>query len=158
VGKYHSQTGQLRANQGPRGYAQDFVRRAEEWRDDEAALMAYTAAVIANFLSRSSGSRRVSSRHRSAPATIPGEHGKLVQIYQHDPLIVSLVYSGHIEWLVWVGPPGPESAVRRRGNSRTRSGILSCSHLPPFLAVSDHWYEGDLAANLASVETRPEGR
>ena len=29
--------------------AEDFVRRAEEWRDDEAILMAYSAALIANF-------------------------------------------------------------------------------------------------------------
>jgi len=47
--KLHSQTGQLRANQGLAACRRIFVRRAEEWRDDEAALMAYTAAVIANF-------------------------------------------------------------------------------------------------------------
>jgi class 3 adenylate cyclase/predicted ATPase/DNA-binding transcriptional ArsR family regulator len=131
-------------------HAQDFVRRAEEWRDDEAALMAYTAAVIANFFlgrleQASELSALVSARYN------PQEHGKLVQIYQHDPLIVSLVYSGHIEWLL--GRPGRAreccAIARQHANEIGHPFMLAFASI---LGVADHWYEGDLAANLASVK------
>jgi len=131
-------------------HAQDFVRRAEEWRDDEAALMAYTAAVIANFFlgrleQASELAALVSARYN------PREHGKLVQIYQHDPLIVSLVYSGHIEWLL--GRPGRarECCVTAR-QLASEIGHPFMLAFVAILGVSDHWYEGDLAANLASVK------
>jgi class 3 adenylate cyclase/predicted ATPase/DNA-binding transcriptional ArsR family regulator len=131
-------------------HAQDFVRRAEEWHDDEAALMAYTSALIANFfLGRLDQARelagRISARYN------PREHGKLVQIYQHDPLIVSLVYSGHIEWLL--GRPSRAraccDAARQLANEVGHPFMLAFASI---LGVCDHWYEGDLAANLASVE------
>jgi hypothetical protein len=131
-------------------HAQDFVRRAEEWRDDEAALMAYTAAVIANFFlgrleQASELAALVSARYN------PREHGKLVQIYQHDPLIVSLVYSGHIEWLL--GRPGRAReccvTARQLANEIGHPFMLAFASI---LGVSDYWYEGDLAANLASVK------
>jgi predicted ATPase len=130
--------------------AEDFVQRAEEWRDDEAALMAYTAAVIANFFlgrleKASELAALVSARYN------PREHGKLVQIYQHDPLIVSLVYSGHIEWLL--GRPGRAReccvTARQLANEIGHPFMLAFASI---LGVSDHWYEGDLAANLASVK------
>lgn len=131
-------------------HAQDFVRRAEEWRDDEAILMAHAAAVIANFfLGRlehaSELAARVSVRYN------PREHGKLAQIYQHDPLIVSLVYSGHSEWLL--GRPGRAreccETARQLANQIGHPFMLAFASI---LGVADHWYEGDLAANLASVE------
>jgi class 3 adenylate cyclase/predicted ATPase len=131
-------------------HAEDFVRRAEEWRDDEAALMAYAAAVIANFFlgrleQASELAALISARYN------PREHGKLVQIYQHDPLIVSLVYSGHIEWLL--GRPGRAreccETARQLANEIGHPFMLAFASI---LGVSDHWYEGDLAANLASVE------
>jgi class 3 adenylate cyclase/predicted ATPase len=131
-------------------HAEDFVRRAEEWGDDEAALMAYTAALIANFfLGRLEEASRlaalISDRYN------PREHGKLVQIYQHDPLIVSLVYSGHIEWLL--GRPGRAreccETARQLANEIGHPFMLAFASI---LGVSDHWYEGDLTANLASVE------
>ena len=131
-------------------HAQDFVRRAEEWRDDEAVLMAYTAAVIANFFlgrleQASELAAQISARYN------PREHGKLVQIYQHDPLIVSLVYSGHIEWLL--GRPGRAreccETARQLANEIGHPFMLAFASI---LGVSDHWYEGDLAANLASVK------
>lgn len=131
-------------------HAQDFVRRAEEWRDDEAILMAYTAAVIANFflgrLERASElAALVSARYN------PHEHGKLAQIYQHDPLIVSLVYSGHIEWLLGRPSRARECCVtaRQLANEIGHPFMLAFASI---LGVSDHWYEGDLAANLASVK------
>ncbi len=132
------------------GHAQDFVRRAEEWRDDEAVLMAYTAAVIANFFlgrleQASDLAALISARYD------PRQHGKLVQIYQHDPLIVSLVYSGHIEWLL--GRPGRAreccETARQLANEIGHPFMLAFASI---LGVADHWYEGDLAANLASVE------
>ncbi|WP_426435706.1 AAA family ATPase [Bradyrhizobium genosp. P] len=131
-------------------HAQDFVRRAEEWRDDEAALMAYTAALIANFFlgrleQASELAALISARYN------PRDHGKLVQIYQHDPLIVSLVYSGHIEWLL--GRPGRAreccETARQLANEIGHPFMLAFASI---LGVSDHWYEGDLAANLDSVE------
>ena len=131
-------------------HAEDFVRRAEEWHDDEAALMAYTAAVIANFFlgrleQASELAALISARYN------PREHGKLVQFYQHDPLIVSLVYSGHIEWLL--GRPGRAreccKTARQLANEIGHPFMLAFASI---LGVSDHWYEGDLAANLASVE------
>ena len=131
-------------------HAENFVRRAEEWRNEEAALMAYTAAVIANFflgrLQRASElAALVSARYN------PREHGKLVQIYQHDPLIVSLVYSGHIEWLL--GRPGRARAccvtARQLANEIGHPFMVAFASI---LGVADHWYEGDLAENLASVK------
>ncbi|KJC54023.1 hypothetical protein UP10_40765 [Bradyrhizobium sp. LTSPM299] len=131
-------------------HAEDFVQRAEEWHDDEAALMAYTAALIANFFlgrleQASELAALISARYN------PRDHGKLVQIYQHDPLIVSLVYSGHIEWLL--GRPGRAreccETARQLANEIGHPFMLAFASI---LGVSDHWYEGDLAANLASVE------
>jgi class 3 adenylate cyclase/tetratricopeptide (TPR) repeat protein len=131
-------------------HAQDFVRRAEEWGDDEAALMAYTAAVIANFfLGRLEQASEVAALVRARYN--PREHGKLVQIYQHDPLVVSLVYSGHIEWLL--GRPGRAReccvTARQRASEIGHPFMLAFASI---LGVSDHWYEGDLAENLASVK------
>jgi class 3 adenylate cyclase/predicted ATPase len=130
--------------------AEDFVRRAEGWRDDEAALMAYTAALIANFFlgrlqQASELADLISARYNSR------EHQKLVQTYQHDPLIVSLVYSGHIEWLLGRPTRARECCER----ARQHAGEIGHPFMLAFasiLGVCDHWYEGDLAANLASVE------
>ena len=131
-------------------HAENFVQRAEEWRNDEAALMAYTAAVIANFFlgrlqQASELAALVSARYN------PREHGKLVQIYQHDPLIVSLVYSGHIEWLL--GRPGRAReccvTARQLANEIGHPFMVAFASI---LGVADHWYEGDLAENLASVK------
>jgi class 3 adenylate cyclase/predicted ATPase len=131
-------------------HAQNFVRRAEEWRNEEAALMAYTAALIANFFLG-----RLNQAHELADLISarynPREHRNLVQIYQHDPLIVSLVYSGHIEWLL--GRPGRAreccNTARQLANEIGHPFMLAFASI---LGVCDHWYEGDLAANLASVE------
>lgn len=131
-------------------HAQDFVRRAEGWHDDEATLMAYTAALIANFfLGRLNEARELAgliSAHYN-----PRRHGKLVQVYQHDPMIVSLVYSGHIEWLL-----GRPSRARECCHAaRTLANEIGHPFMLAFvsvLGVGDYWYEGDLAANLASVE------
>src|SRR5258705_5677677 len=95
-------------------HAGDFVRLAEESRDDEAALMAHTAALIANFFIGDLEQAHelavlISARYN------PRVHRKLVQVYQHDPLILALVYSGHIARLFGRRPPGPDvlEATRR---------------------------------------------
>ena len=93
--------------------------------------MAHTAALIANFFighleQAHELAGLISARYN------PRVHGKLVQIYQHDPLIVALVYSGHIEWLLG-RPPAAESAAMLRGGLRKRSDTLSCWHSRPFL-------------------------
>src|ERR1700733_11422247 len=131
-------------------HAQDFVRRAQEW-GGEAALMADTSAVIANFFlgrleQASELAALVSSRYD------PREHGKLVQIYQHDPLIVSLVYSGHIEWLLGRPSRARECCVtaRQLANEIGHPFMVAFASI---LGVADHWYEGDLAENLASVKS-----
>jgi len=130
--------------------AQDFVRRAEEWRDDEAALMAYTAAVIANFfLGRLEQASKLAALVRARYN--PREHGKLVQIYQHDPLVVSLVYSGHIEWLLGRPDRARECCMTARQHA-SEIGHPFMLAFATILGVADHWYEGDLAANLASVK------
>jgi hypothetical protein len=67
-------------------------------------------------------------------------------------LIVSLVYSGHIEWLL--GRPGRAReccvTARQRANEIGHPFMLAFASI---LGVADHWYEGDLAANLASVKS-----
>ncbi len=131
-------------------HSQDFLRRAEEWRDGEAILMASTAALIVNFFTG-----RLKEAHELAVAIEarynPREHGKLVQTYQHDPLVVALVYSGHIEWLL--GRPNRAreccESARRLANEIGHPFMIALAHI---LGVGDHWYDGDLAANLACVE------
>ncbi|TAI64646.1 adenylate/guanylate cyclase domain-containing protein [Bradyrhizobium sp. Leo170] len=131
-------------------HSQDFLRRAEEWRDDEAILMASTAALIVNFFTGRLNEARelavaIEARYN------PREHGKLVQTYQHDPLVVALVYSGHIEWLL--GRPNRAreccESARRLANEIGHPFMIALAHI---LGVGDHWYDGDLAANLACVE------
>jgi predicted ATPase len=131
-------------------HAEDFVRLAEESRDDEAALMAHTAALIANFfIGNLEQAHELAGLIRARYN--PRIHGKLVQIYQHDPLIVALVYSGHIEWLLGRPTRGREccDAARRLAKEIGHPFMLAFASI---LGVSDHWYEGDLAANLACVE------
>ena len=131
-------------------HTQDFVQRAEEWRDDESVLMAYTAALIANFFTgRLKHARKLAGLIEARYN--PREHRKLVQTYQHDPLIVALVYSGHVEWLL--GRPNRARAccetARRLADEIGHPFMIAFAHI---LGVSDHWYEGDLAANLTCVE------
>ena len=131
-------------------HAQDFVGRAEKWHDDEALLMAYAAALIVNFFTgRLNQAREFAGLIRARYN--PREHGKLVQTYQHDPMIVALVYSGHIEWLLGRPKRAIEccEAARRLAKEIGHPFMLAFASI---LGVSDHWYEGDLAANLASVE------
>jgi class 3 adenylate cyclase/predicted ATPase/DNA-binding NarL/FixJ family response regulator len=131
-------------------HAEDFVRRAEDWRDEEAILMAYSAAVIANFFlgrleQASALAAEISARYD------PRVHGKLVQTYQHDPLIVSLVYSGHVEWLLG-RPARARECCEKARQLASEIGHPFMLAFATILGVADPWYDDDLAANLASVE------
>jgi len=131
-------------------HAQKFVQRAQQWRDEEATLMAYTSAMLANFfVGRLRQANEFASLIRARYN--PKEHGKLVQTYQHDPLVLALVYSGRIEWLL--GRPNEtreySEAARRLAGEIGHPFMVAFAHI---LGVSDYWYEGDLASNLASVE------
>jgi predicted ATPase len=112
--------------------------------------MASSAALIVNFFTGRLKEARELALAIEARYN-PREHGKLVQTYQHDPLVVALVYSGHIEWLL--GHPNRAreccESARRLANEIGHPFMISLAHI---LGVGDHWYEGDLAANLACVE------
>jgi tetratricopeptide (TPR) repeat protein len=131
-------------------HAQKFVERAQEWRDEEATLMAYSSAMIANFFV---GRLRQASEFAGLirASYNPKEHGKLVQTYQHDPLVLAHVYSGHIEWLL--GRPNEArvscDAARRLASEIGHPFMVAFAHI---LGANDYWYEGDLASNLACVE------
>jgi class 3 adenylate cyclase/tetratricopeptide (TPR) repeat protein len=131
-------------------HTRKFVELAREWRDGEATLVAYTSAMIANFYvgrlrkaAEFAGLIRASYKSK--------EHGKLVQKYQHDPLVVAQVYSGHIEWLL--GRPRQAraacDAARRLANDIGHPFMMAFAHT---IGANDHWYEGDLASNLICVE------
>jgi predicted ATPase len=78
-------------------------------------------------------------------------HSKFVQIYQHDPNIVALVYQGRIEWLL--GHPNEA----RRCCQEARRFAREVNH--PFmlafaliLGAFDYLCDGDHAASLMCVE------
>ena len=131
-------------------HTREFVRLAEQWRDEEAALMAHTAALLANFFSGNLLEARKRADH-ICHRYDRLHHGKLVQIYEHDPKIVALVYLGHIEWLL--GRPTRArsccDAARQLARQIEHPFMQAFAQI---IGVSDYWYEHDLAANLASVE------
>jgi len=131
-------------------HARKFVQLAEDWRDEEAALMANTAALLANFFLGRLLEARDLANH-ICERYDPRQHAKLVQTYQHDPKIVALVYLGHIEWLL--GSPGRArtccSAARQLARQIAHPFMLAFAQI---IGVSDYWYERDFAANLKSVQ------
>jgi class 3 adenylate cyclase/predicted ATPase len=128
----------------------EFIQLADEWRNDEASLMARTAALLANFfLGRLPEAliltEEVCERYNSET------HSTLVRLYQHDPKVVALVYAGHIHWLL--GHPGDArascDAARRLARSLGHPFMLAFALI---LGSCDHLYERDLDANLKCVE------
>jgi hypothetical protein len=106
-------------------HAREFVQLAEDWRHEEAALMANTAALLADlFLGRLLEARDLANHCERYD---PRQHAKLVQTYQHDPKIVAVVYLGHIEWLL--GSPGRArtccSAARQLARQIARPCMLA---------------------------------
>ncbi len=131
-------------------HAEQFVQRAQEWHDEEALLMAYSSALLTNFFV---GRLRQAGEFAGLIRALynPRQHNKLVQIYQHDPLILAHLYLGRIEWLL--GRPNATKehceAARRLASEIGHPFMVAFAQI---LGVSDHWYEGDLKANLACVE------
>jgi class 3 adenylate cyclase/tetratricopeptide (TPR) repeat protein/ABC-type cobalamin/Fe3+-siderophores transport system ATPase subunit len=130
--------------------AEDFLRLAREWRDEEAELMALTAALLANFflgrlIEAHQLTQEIFNQYRSV------EHRKLVQVYQHDPKVVALVYSGRLEWLLG----RPQAARLCCQGARQLAAEIGHPFMRAFaliLGAYDHWCEGDLKANLACIE------
>jgi predicted ATPase/class 3 adenylate cyclase len=131
-------------------YAHEFLDLAASAQDDEVALMAHAAALIANFFLGNLEAARRSVEF--VCARYDGEaHGRLVQVYQHDPKIVALCYGGHIDWLLGF----PQKAKARCEEARRLARQLGDPFmlaLALILGSSDHLYERDLAANWACVQ------
>ena len=131
-------------------YAREFMDLAALSGDRETELMAHTATLLVNFflgrlLEAQVAANFVIGRYD------PGEHSKLVQIYQHDPKIVALVYAGRIEWLL--GNPTRARSYSEKARSLARE--LNHPFMLAFaliLGACDHLFEGEHAANLECVE------
>ena len=131
-------------------HAEDFVQRAEEWRDDEAVLMAHTAALIANFFIG-----RLEQAHELAASDQRALQSPRARQARPDLSARSTDRGarlfGSYRMAVGAANPGREccDAARQLANEIGHPFMLAFASI---LGVSDHWYEGDLAANLASVE------
>jgi predicted ATPase len=130
--------------------AEEFVQLADGWGDQEASLMARTAALLANFFlgrlpEALALAKQVCTRYDS------GSYSSLVQLYQHDPKVVALVYLGHIHWLL--GHPSDAraccEAARQLARNLDHPFMLAFALI---LGSCDYLYERDLPANLESVE------
>jgi predicted ATPase/class 3 adenylate cyclase len=131
-------------------FANEFTALAEQWGDEEALLMANATAVLANFFrghlqQAKAAARLICERYDRS------KHGTLVQKCQHDPKVVSLVYLGHIEWLLG----NPQEAKAACDAARQLARELGHPFMLAFaliLGSCDHLYERNHAANLACVE------
>jgi class 3 adenylate cyclase/tetratricopeptide (TPR) repeat protein len=131
-------------------YAREFLALASASRSDETALMAHTSMLVVNFFlgrlleARNSAKCVFQLYHARA-------HRELLQVYQHDPNIVSRVYAGHVEWLL--GHPNRTRVwcedARRSARQFGHPFMLSYALI---LGAFDHLYERNDAANLACVE------
>ena len=131
-------------------YAQEFRDLATTSGDRETELMAYTATVLVNFFLGRLREAQVAANFVIGRYD-PGDHSKLVQIYQHDPNIVALVYAGRIEWLL--GNPSRARSYSEKARKLARE--LNHPFMLAFaliLGACDHLFEGEHAANLECVE------
>jgi class 3 adenylate cyclase/predicted ATPase/DNA-binding transcriptional ArsR family regulator len=132
------------------GLASEFMHLSREWDDRQAAMMAHTAAVVANFFLG-----RLSEAHALAKLVCAqydeSTDREVVRIYQHDPKVVALVYLGHIEWLFGHGEEAKaccESAVRL-ARQLDHPFMLAYALI---LGGSYYLYEGDVEKNLSWVQ------
>ncbi len=118
--------------------------------DREAQLMAHTGALLVDFFLGRLREAQVAAKFVIERYS-PGDHSKLVQIYQHDPNVVALVYAGRIEWLL--GNPNRarscSESARKLARELNHPFVLAFALI---LGSTDHLFEGDHAANLACVE------
>ncbi|MEM6461537.1 MAG: adenylate/guanylate cyclase domain-containing protein [Pseudomonadota bacterium] len=93
--------------------ADESLAFAESVDDVEVALMAHTSAVTSNFylgnLEAAKKSAEYIFRHYAA-----AEHLPFVEHYHHDPMIVALVFGGHVYWLLGQPDKGRECCARAR--------------------------------------------
>jgi class 3 adenylate cyclase/tetratricopeptide (TPR) repeat protein len=129
--------------------AQAFIQFANRCKDDEAALMAHTVSLLANFFS---------GRLREARASVdfifdrydPSAHHNLVQIYQHDPKIIALIYAGHIDWVMGHPCSAKFCCEQARLLARRLAHPFMLS-LALTVGTADFFYEHDLDLSLTSV-------
>ncbi len=131
-------------------FAEEFVALAMQRGDEDAILMAHTAALIANFFLGRLPEAEAAAQHVLARYD-PRRHRGLVEIYQHDPKIVALIWSGHIEWILGRPQRARDCCEEARSYARVLGHPFMLA-LALILGASDHLYQHDLAANLATVE------
>jgi class 3 adenylate cyclase len=130
--------------------AQAFIQFAEKCKDDETAIMAHTASLLANFFLG-----RLPAARASADFIFdrydPSAHHNLVQIYQHDPKIVALIYAGHIDWVLG-RPCSAKSCCEQARLLARRLGHPFMLCLALIVGTADFLYEHELELSLASVQ------
>lgn len=131
-------------------HASDLQELANASGDGETALMAHTGTMLVNFFLGRLTDARNSARFVTEQYD-PAVHSKFIQIYQHDPNIVALVYLGRIEWLL--GRPNEArlccQEARRFAREVNHPFMLAFALI---LGAFDYLCDGDHAANLACVE------
>ena len=133
-----------------REFSREFVEFAESAGDLEAILMAHAAAVIANFFLGDLAEAQAAAAVVFARYD-PQRHRGIADVYQHDPKILALVYSGHIEWILGRPQQARNCCEEARRAARDLGHPFMLS-LALILGASDHLYEHELAENLAAVE------
>jgi predicted ATPase len=131
-------------------YAEEFVALADACGNDEVELMAHTASLIANFFIGRLTEARASVEIVCARYD-PRLHSNLVQIYQHDPKIMALIYGGHIHWLLGQPERGRASCAEARHRARQLGHPFMLIYAL-ILGASDHLYEHNLVAGKASID------
>jgi class 3 adenylate cyclase/predicted ATPase/ABC-type transport system involved in cytochrome c biogenesis ATPase subunit len=131
-------------------YAQEFVALAESCGNDEVGLMAHTALLIANFFTGRLPEARASVELVCARYN-PALHSNLVQVYQHDPKIMALIYAGHIHWLLGQPERARESCAEARRSARQLGHPFMLIYAL-ILGASDYLYDNDLEAGRASIQ------
>ncbi len=131
-------------------YARELLALSARSPNDETKLMAETGMVVVNFFL---GNFLEAQNHAQQVFQLyePKAHRGLVQVYQHDPRIVSLVYGGHAVWLL--GRPNAATTYCQdaRLAARALGHPFMLSHAL-ILGSFDHMYQRNYAANIACVE------
>jgi class 3 adenylate cyclase/tetratricopeptide (TPR) repeat protein len=131
-------------------YARELLALSASSRNDETKLMADASMLVVNFFL----GNFLDARHYGQQVFQlydPKVHCDLVQVYQHDPKIVSLVYAAHVEWLLGC----PNCAVTYCQDARLAARQLGHPFMLSYaliLGSFDHMYQRNHAANLACVE------
>ena len=131
-------------------YARELLALSGSSRSDETKLMADTSMLVVNFFLGNFLDAR-NYAQQVFQLYDPEVHRSLLQVYQHDPKIVSLVYAGHVEWLLG----RPNCAMTYCQDARLAARELGHPFMLSYaliLGSFDHIYQRNHAANLACVE------